>query len=52
MNPLKHNLGLNYMKNSQTDLETLNNRRNFDRWSIWVAVQVIGASILYLLFFT
>ena len=40
------------MKNSQTDLQKLNRDRNFDYWSIWVAVQVIGASILYLIFLT
>jgi hypothetical protein len=39
------------MKNTQTDLQTLNNRQNFDRMSIWIAVQVIGASVLYLIFF-
>jgi hypothetical protein len=40
------------MKNSQTDLQKLNRDRNFDYWSIWAAVQVIGASILYLIFLT
>ena len=40
------------MKNTQTDLQTLNRNKNLDYWSIWVAMQVIGASILYLIFFT
>lgn len=40
------------MKNSRTDLQKLNNDRNADYWSIWVAVQVIAASVLYLIFFT
>ena len=40
------------MKNTQTDLQKLNDDRNFDRWSIWAAFQVITASILYLILFT
>ena len=38
-------------QDNRTDLQKLNNHQNFDRMSILVAVQVIGASILYLLFF-
>jgi hypothetical protein len=36
----------------RTDLEKINDRQNFDYLSMWIAVQVIGASILYLIFFT
>jgi hypothetical protein len=40
------------MKDNRTQLEKINDRQNFDYLSIWVAVQVIGGSILYLIFFT
>ncbi len=40
------------MKDDCTQLEKLNDHQNFDYLSIWFAVQVIGASILYLIFFT
>ena len=40
------------MKDSRTDLQKINDRQNYKYLSILVAVQVIAASIFYLLFFT
>ncbi len=39
-------------QDSRTDLQKINDRQDFNYLSILVAVQVIAASILYLLFFT
>ncbi len=39
-------------QDNRTDLQKINDNQNFDYLSIWIAVQVIGTSILYLIFFT
>ncbi len=39
-------------QDSRSDLQKLNDRQAFDYLSILVAVQIIAASIFYLLFFT
>ncbi len=39
-------------QDNRTGLQKINDRQNFDYLSIFVAVQVIAASIFYLLFFT
>ena len=40
------------MKDSRTDLQKINDYQNYKYLLILIAVQVIAASILYLLFFT